>query len=172
MKGFLMIIPDEFFQTLEMPDHEKVVILTQRKRTRERFEQLTQQCIEKVTIVTTPDLLVSQSTPAGDAAAVTAPTVAPVTCGDNEEFEIVKRYKRPVKLAHLRCVSNKTRKGLDGLPERCRRANKMSKDSTPQESLDLFPQDGNPSDLLYCSGHDAECGYAKGAREAIEAMIQ
>lgn len=148
MEG-IMIIPDEFFEHIEgIPEDEKQFVIQQRKRTRDnlrRLDALEDQVAHKVEIIV----------------------------HDSKKQKVVKqRRPRKERPAHLRCIGIKSRPGKDGDYEQCKRYNKMPKDSTPQESLDHFPETGRPGDLLYCNDHDSSNGFAEGTRNSIARLVE
>ena len=147
-----LIIPDSFFEGLEgIPEDEKAFVISHRQQTRSRLSRLEEKLQDR-----TAEIL---------------HVTSPIGKGKRGSGG-GKRRPRKERPPHLRCVAVKTRKTAEDESDQCKRYNKMPKDATAQQSLDEFSEDGRPSDLLYCNGHDFSNGCVEGIREKIAAMVE
>jgi len=189
------ILPDNFFDDLDIPEAEKEFVVNRRKEIYNGLQQLARKrVVEEIstnipamTIETSPKKVAktgkTEKTGKTGKTAKTGKTKSPKKADANGSSSSIRDHKsvpekavrarkpRQAPAIHLRCVARKKSAKKDE-EDHCMGHNKLQKTAEPKHALEAFSKNGTPSALLFCGKHTNEDAIVEGIQETIRSLIK
>lgn len=188
------ILPDNFFDDLDIPEAEKEFVVNRRKEIYNGLQQLARKRVVEEISTNIPALKIETSPKKVAKTGKTEKTEKTEKTGKSDtkspkkadangssssirdhksvpEKAVRTRKPRQAPAIHLRCVARKKSAKKDE-EDHCMGHNKLPKTAEPKHALEAFSNNGTPSALLFCGKHTNEDAIVEGIQETIQSLIK